>query len=138
MDRFISHTDPIRHMKRGVQILEKAKIYLSENEVSLLEQAIILINHALTHTQLEPSLSPLSSLSPSPLPSLKKKFATFTTSLNERLSRMKTILAFKSPIGSQASQSGLINTLMSYVTAASYRELATSSDDRTNNGFAII
>jgi hypothetical protein len=49
MDRFISHTDLIRHMKRGVQILEEAKTYLLKNEVSLLEQAITLINHALAH-----------------------------------------------------------------------------------------
>jgi hypothetical protein len=37
-------------MERGVQILEKIKIYLTENEASLLEQAITLINHALAHT----------------------------------------------------------------------------------------
>jgi hypothetical protein len=97
-DRFISHTDPIRHMERGVQMLEKVKTHLTENEASLLEQAITLINHALAHTQPEPSLS----LSPSPSPSLEEKFATFTTSLNERLSRMEATLA-KSLIGSQAS-----------------------------------
>jgi hypothetical protein len=49
MNRFISHTDLIRYMERGVQILEKAKTHLTENEVSLLEQAIILINYALAH-----------------------------------------------------------------------------------------
>jgi hypothetical protein len=49
MDRFISHTDLIRHMERDVQILEKAKTHLSENEASLLEQAITLINHALAY-----------------------------------------------------------------------------------------
>jgi hypothetical protein len=128
MDRFISHTDSIRHMERGVQILEKVKTYLSENEASLLEQAIILINHALAHTQSEPSLSP----SPSPSPSLKEKFAIFTTSLNERLGRIEATLVSGSPIGSQASQSGLINIPMSYATAASYRESTTSSDNRTN------
>jgi hypothetical protein len=36
-DRFISHTDPIRHMERGVQMLEKVKTHLTENEASLLE-----------------------------------------------------------------------------------------------------
>src|SRR5258707_15582632 len=76
-DRFTSHTDPIRHMERGVQMLEEAKTYLTENEASLLEQAITLINHALAHTQPEPSPSP------SPSPSLEEKIATFTTSLNE-------------------------------------------------------
>jgi hypothetical protein len=49
-DRFISHTDPIRHIKRGVQMLKKVKTYLIENEASLLEQIITLINHALAHT----------------------------------------------------------------------------------------
>jgi hypothetical protein len=49
-DRFTSHTDLIRYMERGVQMLEEVKTYLSENEASLLEQAIILINHALAHT----------------------------------------------------------------------------------------
>jgi hypothetical protein len=48
-DRFTSHTDPIRYMERGVQMLEEAKTHLSENEASLLEQAITLINHALAH-----------------------------------------------------------------------------------------
>jgi hypothetical protein len=134
MNKFISHTDLIRHMKRGVQMLEKVKTYLSKNETSLLEQAIILINHALAHTQPEPSLSP----SPSPSPSLEEKFATFTISLNERLGRMEATLAFGSFIGSQASQSGSINTLMSYATAASYKGLATFLDDRTNDGFAIV
>jgi hypothetical protein len=117
-------------MKKDVQILEKAKIYLSENKASLLEQAIILINHALTYIQPEPSLS--FSPSPSPSPSLEEKFITFIISLNERLSRMETILASKSLIGSQALQSGLINIPISYVTAASYRELTISSDNRTN------
>jgi hypothetical protein len=115
-------------MKKGVQMLEKAKTHLSENEASLLEQAITLINHALAHTQPEPSLSP----SPSPSPSLEKKFAIFTTSLNERLGRMEATLASRSPIGSQASQSGSTNTPMSYATAASYRGSTTFSDDRTN------
>jgi hypothetical protein len=93
-DRFTSHTDPIRHMKRGVQILEEAKTHLTENKASLLEQAITLINHALAHTQPEPS--------PSPSPLLEEKFAIFTISLNERLGRMEAILASRSPIGSQA------------------------------------
>jgi hypothetical protein len=115
-------------MERGVQMLEKVKTHLSENEASLLEQAITLINHALAHTQPEPSLSP----SPSPSPSLEEKFATFTTSLNERLGRMEATLASGSPIGSQASQSGLTNIPMSYATAASYRGLTTFSDNRTN------
>jgi hypothetical protein len=130
MDKFISHTDLIRHMEKGVQMLEKAKTHLSENKASLLEQAITLINHALTHTQPEPSLSPLSS--PSPSPSLEEKFAIFITSLNERLGRMEITLASGSPIGSQASQSGSTNTPMSYATAASYKGSTTSSDNRTN------
>jgi hypothetical protein len=125
-DRFTSHTDPIRHMERGVQMLEEAKTHLLENEASLLEQAITLINHALAHTQPEPSPSP------SPSPSLEEKFAIFTTSLNERLGRMEATLASGSPIGSQASQSGSTNIPMSYATAASYRGSTTSSDDRTN------
>jgi hypothetical protein len=131
-DRFISHTDPIKHMERGVQMLEKAKTHLSENEASLLEQAITLINHALAHTQPEPSLSP------SPSPSLEEKFATFTTSLNERLGRMEATLASGSPIGSQASQSGSTNTPMSYATAASYRRSTISSGNRTNDGFTTV
>jgi hypothetical protein len=122
-------------MKRDVQMLEKVKTHLSENEASLLKQAIILINHTLAHTQLESSLSPLPS--PSPSPSLEEKFAIFITSLNERLGRMKTTLA-RSPISSQASQSGSTNIPMSYATAASYRELTTSSGDRTNDGFTTI
>jgi hypothetical protein len=113
-------------------MLEEAKTHLSENETSLLKQVITLINHALAHTQPEPSLSP--SLSPSPL--LEEKFAIFIISLNERLGRIKTILAFKSFIGSQASQSGLINIPMFYITAVNYK--GTSSSDRTNNGFIII
>jgi hypothetical protein len=36
-DRFISHTDLIRHIERGVQMLEEAKTHLTENEASLLE-----------------------------------------------------------------------------------------------------
>jgi hypothetical protein len=82
-DRFISHTDLIRHIERGVQILKKAKTYLTENEASLLEQAIILINHTLAHTQSKPS----------PSPSLEEKFTIFTISLNERLGRMEATLA---------------------------------------------
>jgi hypothetical protein len=42
-DRFIARTDPVRHMKRGIQMLEKAKTYLVKNEASLLEQAISLV-----------------------------------------------------------------------------------------------
>jgi hypothetical protein len=42
-DRFIARTDPVRHMKRGMQMLEKAKIYLAKNKASLLEQAISLV-----------------------------------------------------------------------------------------------
>jgi hypothetical protein len=125
-------------MKRGVQILEKAKTYLLENKVSLLEQAITLINHALTHIQLKFSLSLLFSLSPSPSPSLKEKFVIFTISLNERLGRIKATLAFRSPIGSQISQSELTNIPMFYATAVSYKGSATFSDNRTNNGFAIV
>jgi hypothetical protein len=134
-DRFTSHTDPIRHMERGVQMLEEAKTHLSKNEASLLEQAITLINHALAHTQSEPSLSPSPLPLPSPSPSLEEKFAIFTISLNERLGRMEATLA-GSPIGSQASQSGSINTPMSYATAASYR--GTSSGDYTNDGFTTV
>jgi hypothetical protein len=132
-DRFISHTDLIRYIKRGVQMLEKAKTHLIKNEVSLLEQAITLINHALAHTQLKPSSSP----SPSPSPLLEEKFAIFTISLNERLGRMEATLA-KSPIGSQTSQSGLINIPISYATAANYRGLTTFSDDHTNDGFITV
>jgi hypothetical protein len=49
-DRFIARTDLVRHMKRGIQMLEEAKTYLAKNEASLLEQAITLIRHALAHT----------------------------------------------------------------------------------------
>jgi hypothetical protein len=125
-------------------MLEKAKTHLAKNKASLLEQAIILIRHALAHTQSEPSL--------------KEKFATFTVSLNERLCRMETTLASESPIGSQASLSGLINTdktnrgntrsntPMSYATAASYKELTTFSgndfitvpSNRTNDRFTTV
>jgi hypothetical protein len=118
-------------MERGVQMLKEAKTHLTENEASLLEQAITLINHALAHTQ--PEFSP----SPSPSPSLEEKFATFTISLNERLGRMEAILA-GSLIGSQASQSGLINILMFYATAASYKRLTISLDDHTNDGFTTV
>jgi hypothetical protein len=117
-------------MERGVQMLEEVKTHLTENEASLLEQAITLINHALAHTQPEPSLSPS--------PSLEEKFATFTTSLNERLGRMEATLASGSPIGSQASQSGSTNIPMSYATAANYRGSTTSSGDRTNDGFTTV
>jgi uncharacterized membrane protein len=69
---------------------------------------------------------------------LEEKFATFITSLNERLGRMEATLASDSPIGSQASQSGLTNTPMSYATAASYKGSTTSSGDRTNDGFTTV
>jgi hypothetical protein len=36
-DRFIARTDSVRHMKRDIQILEKAKTYLAKNEASLLK-----------------------------------------------------------------------------------------------------
>jgi hypothetical protein len=127
-----------------MQMLEEAKIHLAKNEASLLEQAIILIQHALAHTQ--------------PEPSLKEKFAIFTVSLNERLCRMEITLGSKSPINSQASLSGLTNTdrinrgntrsntSMSYATAANYRGSTTSSGDgfvtvlsnRTNDGFTTV
>jgi hypothetical protein len=55
-DRFIARTDPIRHIKRGMQMLEEAKTHLAKNEASLLEQTISLIQHVLAHTQPEPSL----------------------------------------------------------------------------------
>jgi hypothetical protein len=42
-DRFIARTDPVRHMERGMQMLEEAKTHLAKNEVSLLEQTISLI-----------------------------------------------------------------------------------------------
>jgi hypothetical protein len=75
-----------------------------------------LVQHALAHTQSKPSL--------------EKKFATFATSLNERLCRIETTLASRSPVSSQTSLSGLTNTdktnrsnirnniSMSYATAA--------------------
>jgi hypothetical protein len=143
-DRFIARTDLIKHMERGMQMLEKAKIHLAKNETSLLEQAILLVQYALAHTQSEPSL--------------KEKFAIFAVSLNERLCRMEITLAFRSPVSSQASLSGLTNTdktnrgnirsntSMSYATVASYRESTTSSgndfvtvpSNRTNNGFTTV
>jgi hypothetical protein len=83
-------------MERGMQMLEKAKTHLAKNEASLLEQVISLVQHALAHTQSEPSL--------------EEKFATFAASLNEQLCRMETILAFRSPVSSQASLSRLTNT----------------------------
>jgi hypothetical protein len=125
-------------------MLEKAKTYLIKNEASLLEQAISLIQHALAHTQ--------------PEPSLEEKFATFAASLNKRLCRMETTLAFRSPVSSQASLSRSINTdktnrgnirsntSMSYITAVNYRGSATSlgndfvtvPSNRTNNGFTTV
>jgi DNA polymerase III alpha subunit len=143
-DRFIARTDSVRYMERGMQMLKKVKTHLVKNEASLLEQAISLIQHALAHTQ--------------PEPSLEEKFATFAASLNERLCRMETILASGSPISSQVSLSGSTNTdktnrgnirsntSMSYATAASYRELTiflgndfvTVPSNRTNNGFTIV
>jgi hypothetical protein len=143
-DRFIARTDPVRHIKRDIQMLEEAKTHLAKNEASLLEQAISLIQHALAHTQ--------------PEPSLKEKFATFAASLNERLCRMETTLASKSPVSSQASLSGSTNTdktnsgnirsntSISYATTASYKESTTSSDNdfvtvpnnRTNDGFTTV
>jgi hypothetical protein len=42
-DRFIARTDPVRHMERGMQMLEEIKTYLAKNEASLLEQAILLV-----------------------------------------------------------------------------------------------
>jgi hypothetical protein len=126
-------------------MLKKAKTHLAKNEASLLEQAISLVQHTLAHTQ--------------PEPSLKKKFVTFTASLNERLCRMETTLASGSPINSQASLSGSTNTdrtnrgntrsntSMSYATAASYRGSTTPSgsndfitvpSNRTNDGFTTV
>jgi hypothetical protein len=125
-------------------MLEKAKTYLAKNKTSLLEQAILLIQHALAHTQSEPSL--------------KEKFATFATSLNERLCRMETTLTFRSPISSQASLSESINTdktnrgnirsntSMSYATTTSYKgsttfsgnDFVTVSNNRTNDGFTTV
>jgi hypothetical protein len=143
-DRFIARTDPVRHMERGMQMLEEAKTHLAKNEASLLERAITLMQHALAHTQSEPLL--------------KEKFVTFTVSLNERLCRMETTLGSGSPISSQASLSGSTNTdrtnrgntrsntYMSYATAASYKGLITSSgndfitvpSNRTNDGFITV
>jgi hypothetical protein len=79
-----------------MQMLEKAKTHLTKNKAFLLEQAILLIQYALAHTQ--------------PEPLLKEKFTIFTASLNERLCRMETTLAFRSPISSQALLSESINT----------------------------
>jgi hypothetical protein len=131
-DRFIARTDPVKHMERGMQMLEEAKTHLAKNEASLLEQAITLVQHALAHTQ--------------PEPSLEEKFATFTASLNERLCRMEATLVSGSPTGSQASLSGSTNTPMSYATAASYRgsttssgnDIATAPSNRTNDGFTTV
>jgi hypothetical protein len=131
-------------MERDMQMLEEIKTHLAKNEASLLEQAILLIQHALAHTQSEPSL--------------EEKFATFAASLNERLCRMETTLASRSPASSQASLSGLINTdktnrgnirsniSISYVTAVSYRgsttfsgnDFVTVPSNRTNNGFTTV
>jgi uncharacterized membrane protein YccC len=83
-------------MERDIQMLEKAKTHLAKNEASLLKQAISLVQHALAHTQ--------------PEPSLEEKFTTFAASLNERLCRMETTLASGSPVSSQALLSGSINT----------------------------
>jgi hypothetical protein len=131
-------------MERGMQMLEEAKTHLAKNEASLLEQAILLVQHALAHTQ--------------PEPSLEEKFAIFAASLNERLCRMETTLASGSPASSQASLSGLTNTdktnrgnirsntSMSYATAVSYRGSTTSSgndfvtvpSNSTNDGFTTV
>jgi hypothetical protein len=131
-------------MERDMQMLEEIKTHLAKNEASLLEQAILLIQHALAHTQSEPSL--------------EEKFATFAASLNERLCRMETTLASRSPASSQASLSGLINTdktnrgnirsniSISYVTAVSYRgsttfsgnDFVTVPSNRTNDGFTTV
>jgi DNA polymerase III alpha subunit len=143
-NRFIARTDPVRHMKRDMQMLEKAKTHLAKNKASLLEQAISLVQHALAHTQ--------------PEPSLEEKFATFAASLNKRLCRMETTLASRSPASSQASLSGSTNTdktnrgnirsntSMSYATAASYKGSTTSSsndfitvpNNSTNDGFTTV
>jgi hypothetical protein len=129
-------------MKRGMQMLEETKTHLTKNEASLLEQAIILVQHALAHTQ--------------PEASLEEKFATFTASLNERLGRMEATLASGSPIGSQTSLPRSINTAnrgntrsntpISYATAASYRgsttspgnDFVTAPSNRTNDGFTTV
>ena len=125
-------------------MLEEAKTYLVKNETSLLEQAISLIQHALAHTQ--------------PEPSLKEKFTIFAALLNERLCRMEITLVSESPVSSQASLSGSTNTdktnrgntrsntFISYTTAASYRGSTTSSgndfvtvsSNRTNDGFTTV
>jgi hypothetical protein len=131
-------------MERNMQMLEKVKTHLAKNEASLLEQALLLVQHALAHTQ--------------PEPSLKEKFATFAASLNKRLCRIETTLVSRSPVSSQASLSGSTNTdktnrgnirsntSMSYATAASYKGLTTSSgndfvtvpSNRTDNGFTTV
>jgi hypothetical protein len=49
-NRFIARTDPVRHIKRGMQMLKETKTYLAKNEAFLLKQAISLIQHALAHT----------------------------------------------------------------------------------------
>jgi hypothetical protein len=36
-DKFIARTDSVRHIKRGMQMLEEAKTHLAKNEASLLE-----------------------------------------------------------------------------------------------------
>jgi hypothetical protein len=127
-----------------MQMLKKIKTHLTKNEASLLKQAISLIQHTLAHTQ--------------PEPSLEEKFATFATSLNERLCRIKTTLASGSPVDSQASLSELTNTdktnrgnirnntSISYTTAANYKGSTTFSNNdfitvpnnRTNNGFTTV
>jgi hypothetical protein len=143
-DKFITRTDPVRHIKRDIQMLEKVKTYLTKNKAFLLEQAIALIKYTLAYTQSEPLL--------------KEKFATFTASLNKRLCRIKITLGSDLPINSQASLSKSINTdktnrgntrsniSMSYATAANYRGLIISlvndsvivPSNRTNDGFIII
>jgi hypothetical protein len=131
-------------MERGMQMLEEAKTYLVKNEAFLLEQAISLVQHALAYTQSEPLL--------------EEKFAIFAASLNERLCRMETTLAFGSPVSSQALLSGSTNTdktnrgnirsntSMSYATAVSYRgsitflnnDFVTVPSNRTNDGFTTV
>jgi hypothetical protein len=89
---------------------------------------------------------------------LEEKFATFTALLNERLCRMEITLTSGSPISSQASLSGSINTnrtnrgntrsntFMSYATAASYKGsttllsngFITVLSNRTNDGFTTV
>jgi hypothetical protein len=131
-------------MERDMQMLEEVKTYLAKNEASLLEQAILLIQYILAHTQ--------------PEPSLKEKFAIFAASLNKRLCRIEITLAFRSPASSQASLSGLINTdktnkgnirnntSMSYATAASYKgstiflgnDFVTVLSNNMNDGFTTV